>query len=77
MFDTPQLIGFHFNEEKQEIYVSYRSSSGICLTSYPPQYVPDTVWKDVYGIIDGKLTKVRSITGECIPAIPEQIVFHE
>lgn len=67
MFEQTKIIGFHFDEQKQEIYVAYRKPSGIILASHPIQLTLDIVQENVYGIKDGKLTKMRQISKH-IPA---------
>lgn len=58
------------------------SNTWLCATSssWVPAFTertPDQVTKDVYGVVDGKIQKIREVHGRHIPAqnIPERFEF--
>lgn len=66
-----------FDEQNNTIEVVKRQQSNRMFASNPPRPVPDFVWKEVYGVVDGKITIVKRQEGKHIPASmnSEQIVF--
>ena len=75
----PKTESFRFNQQKNEIEVVFRQKSNMTLTSNPSQPAPDKVWKEVYGIVDGKLKMLRKIMGTHTPQRfePEQFKSEE
>ena len=75
----PKTESFRFNQQKNEIEVVFRQPSNMTLTSNPSKPAPDKVWKEVYGIVDGKLKMLRKIMGTHTPQRfePEQFKFEE
>ena len=47
--------------------------------SNPPNPIPDEVWKEVYGVVDGKIKLIKRINGRHIPRrfIEETYKFEE
>ena len=76
---SPDIVGYVFDEEGQTLTITFREKSNIILTSYPSQPAPDRVWKEVYGVVEGKLVKIKEIKGTHIPShtIKEQFVFDQ
>jgi len=70
-----KVIDVDVSEERIEI--TYREPSSIVLTSMPPQMAPDKVWKEVYGVVDGKIQLVKRIDGRHEPAytVREKFIF--
>ncbi len=54
-----------------EVY--YRKPSSFVYASIPPQSPPDEIWRDVYGVKDGKIVFLRKEEPKVIPAAPERI----
>ncbi len=57
--------------------VVYREPSNRMLLCNPPRPVPDRVWKEIWGIVDGRLQKLNTIEGKVVAGevIPERIEF--
>lgn len=74
-----QIIDVIIDKDENTISVVYRQPSNIMLTSNPPKSTPDKVWKEVYGVVDGKITQTNKIIGIHKPAkfIEEKFVFDE
>lgn len=55
-----------------------RQKSNIVYACNPPRPAPDYVWKEIYGVVDGKLCLVESIKGTHKPAeyIQESFSFY-
>ena len=49
------------------------------LACNPPRRSPDSVWKDVYGVLNGAIVLLRTVTGSHRPSevVPEVIAFEE
>jgi hypothetical protein len=77
--DGVQVDSFRFDEEAGTIEVVKRVASKMVYASNPPQSAPDKVWKEIYGIKDGKLAMLKTIEGKHIPRSinHEQIIFEE
>ena len=75
----PDVLWFTFDSEKNQIEVAFREESNSILTSYPAQAAPDLVWKEIYGVVDGKIKLVKTIKGEHQPGrfVEERITFPE
>ncbi len=58
--------------------VVYRQPSNMVYPTNPPQSAPDKVWKEVYGVVDGKITLLETIQGQHTPAsvVEETITFN-
>lgn len=50
-------------------------SEGIKLNGTPCDWTVHKVWKEIYGVKDGKLVLLEKIDGQIVPAKAEQIVF--
>jgi len=74
-----RIDSFHFDEVAQTITVIKRLPSNQVYASNPPQSAPDKVWKEIYGIKDGKLTMFKTMEGKHIPKTikHEQLIFEE
>lgn len=72
-----QIIDFEFQEENNQIIVIFRQPTGFILPIDGGP--PDKIWKEIYGIKDGKIILQRRIEGKHIPAmwIEEKIIFDE
>lgn len=58
-----------------ELHVFYQRSSLIFLTSEPEARLPDSRWKIVYGVKDGKIVELRRVNAEVIPAQEEKVIW--
>ena len=76
-YGAKQLIGAYVKETTIEL--AYRQQSNITYTGWPGQTAPDRVWKDVYGLKDGKMTLLKVVQGKHIQAqqIPESFEFDD
>ena len=68
---------FKHIKESNKIEVVFRESSNAMYACNPPRPVPDKVWKEVYSVEDGVITKTQTIEGKHEPAnyINENISF--
>ena len=76
-----EIIKFHFDKEKNIIESIKRVKSNRSFLAYPTdgiQKVPDTVWKEIYYVNDGKINMKR-IEGEHIPesTVKEKFIFDD
>ena len=71
------IVSFKLIEENNTIEVVKRIPSNMMYACNPPRPAPDTIFKEVYGILDGKIQRIQKIDGKHIPASfnNEQIVF--
>ena len=76
-YDEIRVDSFRFDEANQTITVIKRIPSSAIYASNPPQSAPDKVWKEIYGIKDGKLARLEIIEGKHTPRSinPEKIEF--
>ncbi len=60
-----------------QLHVVIKQPSNAMYACYPARPVPDVVWKDVYGVVDGMVALVDVIKGKHTPAcsVSEQIEF--
>jgi len=74
-----EISSFDFNEKEQTITVVFREHSDTMLSANPPQATPDKIWKEVYGLKDGKLALIKKLEGKHTPArvVDEKIEFDE
>lgn len=72
-----EFIAVELNYATNELEVTCREPSNQILCSNPPQPAPDRVYKEFYGVVDGKIERVRIIEGTHVPAstTPEQFQF--
>lgn len=72
-----QVISFEFFEDRQQIEVVRKKPHNSILAVYCPNGCPDTIWKEIYGIVEGKLVLIERINGTHIPAhfVQEQYKF--
>lgn len=75
--NKPEVINVIVFNNKVEI--TYRQKSNEIFCSFPPQPVPDKVWKDIYIVRDNALVFDGQLKGVPIPnkVIPEEINFKE
>ena len=68
---------FKHIKESNKIEVVFREPSNSMYACIPPRPVPDKVWKEIYSVEDGVITKVQTIEGTHTPAnyANEQISF--
>ena len=59
------------------IELIYKADSNIVLTTYPAQYPDPKVWKEIYGVVDGKFGIIKIIDGEYQAAQDEDYLFDE
>lgn len=74
------VILFTFNEEKQQIEVVFKKKAELLYKdSTNSEIIPDRVWKEIYGVVEGKLALIETIDGKHTPGYytPETIVFEE
>lgn len=66
-----------FDEERNVIEVVNRKPSNMIYAVNPPRPSPDKVWKNIYGVVDGKIKLIEQKEGRHITAKlePEKIVF--
>jgi hypothetical protein len=71
------VVSFKFDQERQVIEVVFRDPSGIVLLRNPPIPAPDRVWRETYGIVDGRLAIVKRDEGTHTPGryMDERISF--
>ena len=71
----PTIVSALVTETRVEI-VKRQLSNATYLVN-PPQAVPDTVWKEVYEIVNGTLVRQPDVAGTHIPAqlAPESILW--
>jgi hypothetical protein len=57
----------------------YRQQAHYSYSSNMPIQVPDKVWKEIYGLKDGRMTLLEVVNGKHTPAynIPESYEFEE
>jgi hypothetical protein len=74
-----EVVEFDFNVEKQTITVVWKMPFSPVLMLHCPNGCPDTVWKEIYGVEDGKLTLLKTIQGSHIPqhVVPETYKFED
>ena len=68
-----QLIGCNVYKDGSGFELIYREKINIVLTSMPPQYPPDKVYKEVYHVIDGKISHTNTIHATVTPPQGERI----
>lgn len=56
-----------------EMHVYYRQPSNIILTGNPPIIPPDSHWKEIYGVKDGKIVLLRRVDAKVTPAAPVRV----
>lgn len=74
-----EIKEFDFNFEEQTITVVWHMSLGNTIVMYSPEECPDTVWKEIYGVEDGKLTLLKTIQGKHVKqqVIKEHYIFDD
>jgi hypothetical protein len=60
-----------------QIQVVKRRRSNMSYATNPPRPVPDTIWRETYGVVDGRICLVNSEVANHKPAhnVPESITF--
>ena len=72
-----QIIDFEFLESNNQIVVVLRKPTGFILPEDGGP--PDKIWKEIYGVKDGRIILQRRVEGKHIPAmwVDEKIIFDE
>lgn len=69
------------NENDNTIEVIKRQPSIGMLACNPPRPSPDAVWKEIYGVVDGKIQLIKEVRGTHVPAETifksEEFLFEE
>ena len=85
-FDTSSPITIESFEYKTtddgnfiEVVKRQAPNPNVTLAVWPPRPQVDSVWKEIYGVVDGKLELIRTIQGTVTPGhyVDEQIDFEE
>jgi hypothetical protein len=50
------------------VEISYREPSNSQFQTWPPQPVPDKIWKEIYRVVDGKIKLAKTINGRHTPS---------
>jgi len=71
------IESFLFNEEKNQIEIVYRKKSNEIYACNPPCSAPDKVWKEIYGVENGKIKLLKEIIRKYNPPqyIQQEISF--
>lgn len=72
-WNPPVLV--QTSEVGESIELTYRESSNMAYTTFPPQYPPDRVFKIIYSCVAGKWNKSERIYGKIIPEQSEYFEF--
>ena len=72
-----EVVSFRLDQERQVIEVVFRDPSGVVLPCNPPKPAPDRVWRETYGVVDGRLAIVKREEGTHTPGhyVDERISF--
>ena len=72
-----KIESFKHIKETNKIEVVFRKPSNFMQASNPPRPVPDKVWKEIYSVEDGVITKTQTIKGTHTPSsyVNEKISF--
>lgn len=74
---VPQIIDFKYMKKNNQIIVIFRQQTGYV---YPEDGgPPDKVWKEIYGVKDGKIVLLKTVEGKHVPAqwVEEKIILDE
>jgi hypothetical protein len=73
------IVSFKLIDKNNTIEVVKRIPSNIMYATNPPKPMPDKIVKEVYGVLDGKIQRIKAIVGKHIPASwnDEQIIFSD
>jgi hypothetical protein len=63
--------------EENTIIIEYVQPSNIIHLTFPETREPDAYWRDVYGVVDGKITKIMRIDGKFVPGKEAYIEWGE
>lgn len=74
-----EIMSFEFDDKAQTITVVFRKRNNEILTVNPPRPAPDKIWKEIYGIKEGKLALLSKLEGKHTPAysVDEKIEFKD
>lgn len=79
--EKPRVVSIELDEQTNQLTVVYRQQVITNFTlSWDGGDGPSVrVWKDIYGVVDGKIVKVKTVQGRHIPAhtVDERIEFDE
>ena len=73
----PTIVSVSLTETRVEIVK--RQLSNATYTVNPPRTVPDTVWKEIYEIVNGILVRQPDVAGTHIPAqvVSESLLWED
>jgi len=61
--ERESIVSVKLLEGSNEIEIIRRIRSDMVFCSIPSKSAPDEVWKEVYGVVDGKITMIRKVRG--------------
>lgn len=72
-----EVVSFKLDQERNIIEVIFREPSNLTLLCNPPKPAPDKVWRETYGVVDGRIAIVRRDDGVHSPGryVDESISF--
>jgi hypothetical protein len=78
MFNNPQTISSKLTENNT-IEVVKRQPSNCMYACSPPKPVPDRVYKEIYGVVDGQIQLIETVEGKHEPShqVNEKLIFEE
>jgi len=71
LMSSSYITNFEFNKEKNQIIITYEAPV------YWMEYTNYDVWKEVYGVIDGKIQMIEKIYGTYIMPKEGYVIFPE
>lgn len=77
-YGSPELIDTILSDHKLELVYQQRSNYTYTVSTAMGSAFPECyprIYKDVYEIVDGKLTKTRTVEGEYVPPQEESYTF--
>lgn len=74
---TRSVLSVDFDLSNSKVIITFRVPSNMIYTCNPPRPMPDAVFKEIWGWVDGKLKLIENIQGVHHPAkqIPESFEF--
>lgn len=76
---TDALVRSCILTKEGTIEIIYQNPSNSMFLTYPSSPAPDHVWKEIYGVVDGKIQLIKTIPGKHEPAyqVREKIIFED
>ena len=73
-----EVLNINLTEDGKLEIIKRRYSDAV-YASYPPSPVPDTIWKEVYGVRDSRIVLVKKVPGKHIPRriLEEEFIFSD